>query len=225
MHYWVPCSLSFDDPWLPMAYVEEPNNSGPGQDCPVCGMGLGMLSWIPPRRLSVVTYGRPLTDILECAGAGDAFIVTEKFRQMWEAEGLRGIREFEPVEVVQTRKKALQAPPPLLYYAEPAREGDRLDDAKSGVIRKRGKKCACCGGPSVVRIERIVLDPTSITGNDAFYLMNYNNGVFSPRAKDAFDRWGITTYGLVRDDEYSRDFRFNQKHSPYYPLLRQPTAV
>jgi hypothetical protein len=179
--------------------------------------------WLPPRHASIETHGLPITDLMECSGGGDALIVTDRFKQMWEAERLRGIEAFEPIQLVSSNDKSLRTNPPTLYYVLPPRDGTRLDDEQSKVIRGRGEPCTYCGGATVEHLDGIVLDPTTITGNDLFSLVNCNRTMLSPRAKEAFDRWAITHFGLIRDDRYGFDWRFRDMDQRHYPLLPNRT--
>lgn len=64
-----------------------------------------------------------------------------------------------------------------------------------------------------------MLDPTTITGNALFILANCNRTILSPRAKEAFDRWAITDFGLIRNEHYGFDWRFQDMGQRRYPLL------
>jgi len=225
MHYWVVSSLYNLGALRPELMIHSPDHSGESSTCPLCGRIMGPLLWLPPRRASLVTYGIPTTDIVDCPGAGDGLIVSDRFRTMWETEGLRGLESFEPIELVPARERSLRTESPTLYFVLPRRDGTRLDDEKSNVVRSGEERCPMCGGATIARLDGLVLDPTTIAGNDVFILSNCNKTLISPRAKEAFDRWNITHYGLIRDDHFGFDWRFCDMNQRKYPLLPGRTPI
>ena len=67
--------------------------------CPVCGGPVGMLKWLPPYRVKL-SSAKPEKWGDFVWGAGFLLLVSDRFKAVYEREGLTGITAFLPVEVV-----------------------------------------------------------------------------------------------------------------------------
>src|SRR5687767_906054 len=81
----------------------KPLNLGEPPLCPRCGDPLGMLTWLPPHRAELELYGQQLGDFVK--GTGYERLVSERFAKAFRAEGLTGLLDFYPVEVIHVRRK------------------------------------------------------------------------------------------------------------------------
>jgi len=95
--------LLFGTKW---AYADQmdPVRRGEGDDCPVCGGPIGGLRWLPPHRIKL-SSAKPEKwgDILW--GAGFLLMVSDRFKMIYEAEGLTGITVFHPRDRTRGQEK------------------------------------------------------------------------------------------------------------------------
>jgi hypothetical protein len=127
-----------------------------------------MLAWLPPLRVVLRLYGKEFGDFA-FMGASDDFLVSDRFREAYQANGLTGLIGFEPVDVVrlQSRRKILSDPPK--YYRVAAHYGNTaLDLAASGVEWVTPPTCPQCRYATLVRWKGLVIEQTTWTGEDAF---------------------------------------------------------
>jgi hypothetical protein len=163
--------IRFGTKW---AYADQvdPVHRGEGDDCPVCGGPIGGLRWLPPHRIKL-SSAKPEKwgDILW--GAGFLLIVSDRFKRIYEAEGLTGITVFHPpAEIVRVgRKKTGDLPPSLPQYhlIEIVWNGANQDDMASEVVREKPVKCTYCRvGGFPTKQQRIAIEERSWTGVDIF---------------------------------------------------------
>ncbi|MBN1204401.1 MAG: hypothetical protein JXB05_05710, partial [Myxococcaceae bacterium] len=62
-----------------------------------------MLTWLPPYRVELELYGQELGDFVR--GPGSSFLVSERMASAFQAEGLTGLLDFHPAEVLRVRRK------------------------------------------------------------------------------------------------------------------------
>ena len=126
-----------------------------------------MLPWQPPYRAKLSSRKYP--DFLW--GSGFDLIVSGRFKQLYEAANLSGIRQFSgPVEIVKVgRLPAFEVtPPPPEYYNIDIQHGAAsLDDRASGAIRGV-VLCPYCR-PDTDGVKRVILEEGSWNGADLFY--------------------------------------------------------
>ncbi len=151
--------------------IAQPDYTGLGDRCPVCSSPIGMLRWLPPHRFNLSSAkSEKWGDFLW--GAGFELMVSARFKAIYEAEGLIGIKQFyPPAEIVRVgRRKTGDLPPtlPTYHLVEIERLGPELDEEASGVVRRR-LECAYCHRGYIERWERIIIKSSSWRGEDIFF--------------------------------------------------------
>lgn len=89
------------------------HNTGDFEKCENCGLAVSSREWLPPYtiELSKPVYG----DIV--LGTFVTFLASEKFKNEFEASGLKGICNFQPVTVLKiNRRKSENDLLPNYYY-------------------------------------------------------------------------------------------------------------
>jgi hypothetical protein len=193
----------------------DPINTSPAQKCPICGKFVSMLRWMPPRRIQI-SSAKPQKWGDFVWGAGFKLLVSSRFRNIYEAEGLRGIEEFsDPVEIVRIGKyRARNFPLPLpLYYSIfiPWGGADR-DDKASGYIRHfPGNECPYCRiGKGDWEQKRTVIDEKSWTGTDLFIPRGMHADiVVTEKFFRIADQYGFTNIGLIPAERFARNSRLH----------------
>jgi hypothetical protein len=190
------------------AEVLDPQHVGETDDtdhCPRCGQGIGALEWLPPQRMKLSSTQYP--DLLW--GAGFDLMVSSRFRGLYEAVGLQGIKRFDPpAEIVKVGKlpvDQVQPTPPPYYNIYYLHGGAQLDSRRSGARRPRGL-CLYCR-PGIDAVERVILQPDSWTGADIFEAYGLPGDILvTQRFKALVDEHGITNAELIPAEQY----RFNR---------------
>jgi hypothetical protein len=139
--------------------------------CPKCNSYIGMREPVPPFRVRIETWGTAFGDFVFWL---DDFLVSKRFRDAYEASGLRGLREFSPVEVLSCRKHRKHSEEmPLYFRTIPKLGAAKIDLAKSGIDfgEQRELRCdVCLSGPGVLkRWKAVVVDESTWNGDDIFY--------------------------------------------------------
>lgn len=173
------------------ALPEEGFNTGEAPKCPRCGRFLGMLAWLPPYRMELITWGRRYGDI---ARTGDDLIVSDRFADVFLNHGLRGLPCIEPVEVVtlvHRRGKPIE-PPPRYFKATVVRSATTIDQEASGYVWKDASKiCPECLFDTLVRFDRLVVNEGTWTGDDIFFPRGGNGPIVSERFRATFEENGL----------------------------------
>jgi hypothetical protein len=139
----------------------DPHNVGDALVCEACGQPIGMLPWEPPLRAEIDTWGTRFGDLV--FGPGDSFLVSERFKHLWEKEGLIGLHGFEPVEVVKVRHhgKRIKEAPPKYFRVWAGLSDVAIDEVRSGLqwVCPPSIRCEQCRGGGIKKgWERIVLE-------------------------------------------------------------------
>jgi hypothetical protein len=167
-----------------------------------------MLEWLPPHlvQLSSAKPGK-WSDFVW--GAGFTLIVSERFKEIYHLEGLKGIESFTPVTVVRMGKNKtgeFPVPPPTYYLVSIPWGGADQDDAASEMWYKRPEKIKCmyCREGSGIRSqERIVIREGSWDGSDIFVPI-HAPAIFmaSERFKEVSEKYGFTNIWLIPAEKY-----------------------
>lgn len=117
-----------------------------------------MLRWEPPLRAEIETWGATFGDL--AFGPGDSFLVSERFKGLWEQERLVGLHGFEPVEVVKVRHrgKRIKEQPPRYFRVWAERSEAAADQVRSGIQWMSPPTCEVCRVGTMKGQERIVLE-------------------------------------------------------------------
>lgn len=139
----------------------DPHNVGDGLLCKACGQPIGMLRWESPLRAEIETWGTKFGDLV--FGPGDSFLVSGRFKALWEREGLRGLHGFEPVEVVKVRHrgKRINAAQPQYFRVWAGHSDVAVDQVRFGIqwVSPPAPACEECRGGGIKKgWERIVLE-------------------------------------------------------------------
>ena len=85
---------------------------GDGLSCPVCGRPIGWKKWLQPKlvKLEKPKYGTFIY------GTFDTFLVSEVFKEKYEASGMVGIKHFDEVTITKVGRMRESSPKPPRYY-------------------------------------------------------------------------------------------------------------
>ena len=201
--------LLFGTKW---AYADQmdPVRFGKGDKCPVCGGAIGGRRWLPPHRIKL-SSAKPEKwgDFLW--GAGFLLMVSDRFKRIYETEGLTGITVLHPpAEVLRVgSKKTGDLPPSLPQYhlIEIVWNGANQDDAVSEVMRERSVKCTYCRvGGFPRRQQRITIEQESWAGDDIFTPRGAPARIMvSERFKQIAEVHKLKNVWLIPSEEYAYD--------------------
>lgn len=112
--------------------------------CPVCGAPATLLEWLPPlkMRLTNTRYPSRLIHWLS-----EPMVISQEVKDAYEAEGLTGITEFEPIEITSVaNRKTVSKMPPKYYRAKIGWVQDVLVDTTTTIFegRPNGNSCRLC---------------------------------------------------------------------------------
>jgi hypothetical protein len=149
--------------------------------CPVCGRSVSRTRHLPPLRIKL-SSAKPEKWGDFVWGTFFTPLVSDRFKQIYDREGLTGIKQFYPTaEIVRvgTRKTGdFPTQLPTYYFIEVVYGAANQDDTASGVVyRPRSKPdgdgyCSYChqGGGEMLKQERVVVEEGSWSGEDIFEL-------------------------------------------------------
>lgn len=198
--------LRFGTKW---AYGEsvDPVKVGEAERCPSCQGPVSRLEWLPPHRIKLSSAkAEKWGDFLW--GAGFDLMVSNRFRQAYEAEQLRGLEKFyPPAEIVRVgRRKSGDFPTglPTYYLVKIPWGAANVDDEASGAVRK-DYGCSYCRGP-IKLLERIVIKPDSWNGSDIFIPRGlFGTILVSGRFKEVVESYELRNVWLIPSQQYAYD--------------------
>lgn len=162
MKFYVINNHRFDD--TTFAYGEEPDevNLGPSLKCDSCKSSLTLKKWLPPYEISVSK--KALGDAI--FGTFENFIVSKRFRSMFEKVGLKGIHSFHPV-AVYFRGQLLDE---LYYLPRIVMSDAHVDLGKSGFEFEGEKRCPACqkAGSVIRKWNGIIFEKSDMIDLDIF---------------------------------------------------------
>ncbi|MFL5348174.1 MAG: hypothetical protein ACJ8AT_25555 [Hyalangium sp.] len=166
-----------------------------------------MLTWLPPYRVELELYGQGGGDFVE--GPGYDALISERFAQAFQAEGLTGLLGFHPVEVVRVRRRRKSPQPGSMppYVAVTACFGrGAVDEARSRIRRSEPITCPECRSAGVDSVHGFALEPGTWQGEDAFRPRGKRGSiVVSERFAEFVQRHGFTNMKLTPIEEYVWD--------------------
>ena len=178
---------------------------GDCERCPLCNAPVSMLKWLEPRRMRLTNPKYP--DRLT-AWLSEPMVVSEKVKEAYEQEGLTGVREFVPVEVVKvSRMTKRSTKPPKYFSAEIGFAANvRLDIAKSKIVgQKHDGSCELCDpwGKTRDKIVKLALNASEWKGEDVFKVFSLSARIIvSQRFHDFVERHCFTNFNLVPVEDY-----------------------
>ena len=182
------------------AYGEERiNNRGDCLYCPECADIVSLLQWMPPYEVNL--SGGKFGDFV--FGTIDTCLVSNKFKQIYEENGFRGIENFEPCVLYKRNKKLdLQ-----YYYLKIPLINARVNIKKSKMVfeNEKGKKvypnCSTCQRAGELKDMRgFFLEKESIITEDIFIPYFTSEIFFSERLKQATSE--LTNLKLIEANKY-----------------------
>lgn len=198
------------------AYAEiiEPSNSGESDECPVCHKTVSQLRWLPPHRIKLST-SKPEKWGDFVWGAGFPLLISGRFKEIYEKEGLSGIDEISPpVEILKAGVRKLPDLPSRhfeYHLIHVPWGGANQDDAASGVSYQNPEniRCSYCRkGVAYRKQVRIVIEDSSWNGSDIFKPRNTPaQFVVSERFKEMAEKYQLNNLWLIPIEKYAYDER------------------
>jgi hypothetical protein len=196
---------------------------GEAPRCPSCGGVTGLLPWLPPYRIEVETWGKHFGDIMQ---EGEDLIVSERFMHVFQENGLKGLFDFQPVEVVKVvhRRGKVKEKRPTYFKASVVNSQTTVDEEASGMqwapkiqdaIQDKEREwglgeleCPVClhRKGEFVRQKRLVIRPETWTGEDIFHARGRVNFVVTGRFKEVCEANAIRNARFIPADAYEVDF-------------------
>ena len=172
-----------------------------------------MRRWLPPHRV-VIKQPRHVGDFLDGVFS---FVVSERFKVLYEESKMTGIREFYALEVVRmgTSKAEKSYPKPILYGVEVVHSLARIDYDLS--VTKWWKPpqpsyCRRCGpglggkAGTPERFEGLHFEEGTWQGEDFFYTINLAGTVLVSEIGAAFlEKHCFTNMSLRSGEGYCHD--------------------
>lgn len=183
------------------------DNLGAAPQCPRCGAFIGMRTWLPPLRGELTLYGQGFGDYVK--GPGSGYLVSERFAEAFRADGLTGLPDFQPVELVRVRRRKrglnTSAPPPY-FYVSPIFGGAAVDDARSRIRRASPVACDWCRETNVDTIHGFALEAGSWRGEDIFFARGMpGSALVSERFVQFVKRHDLKNISPVPTEDYIWD--------------------
>lgn len=160
-----------------LASTDKGSRRGPAPTCPRCNAFVGSLTWLPPYAIDLECYGGSWVDATLVNG--NHLLFSERLRDLFVQHAFTGVLDFEPVRVSVLRGGRAGPPPAYLFARLPFLPTARIDDLASGVIRQPGTRCDLCGGTSIQRADRLVVDEATWEGQDVFRAINASGWEFA----------------------------------------------
>lgn len=192
---------------------EEGFKRGDAPLCDLCGGPTGMLSWLPPYRIELETWGSQFGDFAFFGSPGD-FLVSDRFKEIYCHEKLTGLSEFAPVEIIKVKRysKPSGILPP--YYKVNVIHSDAaVNLAASGYEwSARPEICPKCllpkKAPEVAfkRWKRLVIRPETWHGEDIFIARGGGQFMTSSRFREVCVANDVKNAVFIPAEEYGRDY-------------------
>jgi hypothetical protein len=194
---------------------EDGFTTGEALRCPQCSRYLTMLRWLPPYRVELHTWGSEYGDF---ADIGQEMIVSERFAQVFQENGLQGLSGFEPIEIVKVTHHSGTPSQPLPRYvkANVTLSPTTVDQRASGYVwADESKVCPACLFDDLKRFDRIVIKEDTWNGDDIFFPRGGTRILVSDRFKSLCEQHGFLGVVFRPADQESYD---------HYPWEREQGA-
>ncbi len=172
---------------------------GDSEKCPVCGRHASMLAWAEPRkmRLTGKRYPDRLADYL-----AKPLVVSERFVEVYRREGLTGVSEFAPIEVVNPTANT-----PNYFLGHVSFNRSVQFDLSRTVIegQPQGWSCPLCSPWETTKdkIHKLALSAENWDGQDIMRLYAFHGVAFvSQRFYDCVRRYELTNFVMIPVEEY-----------------------
>lgn len=188
--------------------VMDPVNYGSSQKCPVCGGQVSKLKWLPPHFVKL-SSGKPKKWCDFIWGAGFPLLISERFKEIYHLEGLKGIESFSPVEIVRMGKNKtgeFPLPPPCYYLVSIPWGGADQDDLASEIRYEHPEeiKCNYCReGVAISSQVKVIIREDSWDGSDIFKPIHAPTlFMASERFKQVAEKYEFTNIWLIPAEKY-----------------------
>ncbi len=176
-----------------------------GVNCAACGGIISLLSWVPPFRVVLEARGTEFGDF--ATTGGEDILVSERFRDIYFRNQLKGLSGFEPVEIVRVKrkKKTLGDPPQYLRAAVPYTR-TAIDLKASEFEWDEPPTCPDCLSAIIRSWKRTIVDESTWTGEDIFIARGLFDFIVTQRFKDVCEANHVTNAVFVPAEESGHDF-------------------
>lgn len=202
MHFYVVSNPRFNDDKF--SYGEQPDdfNKGSALKCEECGNYLTMLKWLPPFNIKVSKNF--LGDFI--FGTYPGFIVSSKFKSLYEKAGLSGIIEFNSVTLYYEGKH-LEVE---YYYPEIVLSDAKVDLDKSGIEYNPVELCPKCqkGPMRFSNMKGLFFTDENKLLYDVFNNNVVGREVVSENFKIFIERNNISNLSLIEATNYKPSWVF-----------------
>jgi hypothetical protein len=182
---------------------------GDAPKCPQCDRFIGPLEWLPPYRVEIETWGQVFGDIVITSGKD--MIVSERFRDIYERIGLKGLSGFSPVGIVKiTRHRKLNSDAPAYFKANVIRsQATRDQEGSECEWSENGPMCPVClfpAGGLIKRWKKVAILPETWQGEDIFVPRGGGGIITSMRFKEVCEGNKIKNAILIPAENHAHDF-------------------
>jgi hypothetical protein len=178
---------------------------GPAPMCEACGNYLGMLTWLPPFRVELEYLGEYYGDL---GYFMDDILVSERFAQALEADGITGLEVVGPAEIVSVDPTEMAEGMPRYFVARVRRSKAVFDNIASEADYEKRWTCEVCRTAEVMlRHKRVVLVDGTWGGEDLFIAVGLPGVVLtSERFREFCERHAFKNVHLIEASKYSVDW-------------------
>lgn len=179
---------------------------GEAPRCVSCGGYLGMMPLMPPLRVDLETWGMNFGDI--AFGPAEEVLVSDRFWKQYTLSGLTGLVHVGLAEVVSVRShRRMSERAPRYQCCRVVRSSAAIDDVKSDLEREGLSTCGDCRlGGVLKRAKRVVLESSSMAGEDIFFARGLPGTILASERFERFCRESsVSNCMLVAADSYSFD--------------------
>ena len=190
--------------------------------CPYCGHQLRRYVLTPldfDMDIAVPYFGDMIYDV-------EFIIVSERFKNLFEMSGLKGIENFREMTLKKIRthngvRKAKLPEPPRYFMADIVVDGAAIDLKKSKAVFHRPEFCHYCtfpplepyeedlsGNLGLVKWDGYYIDQTRWNGNDIFVVLSYPiRFAVDKKFKDWFEENQLLSgCSFIPEQDYREDY-------------------
>jgi len=179
---------------------------GKPPECKACGGILGMKEWLPPFEVVLEAWGEEYGDF--AFPVGNDFLVSLRFKEVYERQRLVGLYGFDPVKVAKVKRFGkVKGEAPSYFRVAIVRSGTAVDQNASGFEWDGVPTCSVCRqGQFLKRWRRIIIDTQTWTGEDIFYARGLPGTIIaSERFKDVCESSGVRNAVFIPAEESAYD--------------------
>lgn len=173
--------------------------NGDSEKCPVCGRHASILAWVEPRKMRLVgkRYPDRLVDNLL-----QPLVVSQRFVEMYRKEGLTGVTEFAPIQVVNPTANT-----PNYFLGHISFDRSIQVDLSHTAIEGHSYDWSCplCNpwGSTRDKIHKLALHTENWSGHDIMRLYAPSgHTIVSQRFYDCVRQYGLTNFVMTPVEKY-----------------------